>query len=162
MKINNLDKNTIVYVDECGIDEHYHRTHGRAPRGERIYADVPGKKYKRTKIIAGYYNGKAIAPFQYDGTTNAGLVDGWVETYLLNELPEKTTIVMDRASFHKESTIVDIVEDASCDLLFLPAYSPDLNPIEHALWANLKKYLRNYSKNYNLLEDALMDFFRLK
>ena len=160
--IENIDTEILVYVDECGIDEHYHRTHGRALRGVKIFADIPGKKFHRTNIIAGYCGGKVVAPFQYSGSTNANLVDGWAETYLLPSVKRGATIVFDRASFHKQNTLFDIVEEASCSLLLLPAYSPDLNPIEHALWANLKNYLRNYSKNFNLLEDVLLDYFRFK
>ena len=73
--IEKTDKSTICWVDQCGIDKYYHRSHGRALRGKKIYADVPGKKYKRTNIIAGYINGKVVVPFQYEGTTDSNLVE---------------------------------------------------------------------------------------
>jgi transposase len=107
-------------------------------------------------------NGKVITPFQYDGTTNSDLVEGWFENYLLPAIPKGTTIPIDSASFHRKDILRDIVEDAGCYLISLPTYSPDLNKIEHALWANLKNHLSNYSKFFFSLEDAMMDYFQFK
>lgn len=160
--IKDLDENTLCWVDECGVDKHYHRNYGRSLRGKRIYASIPGKKYKRTNIIAGYLRGKVAAPFQYDATTDCDLVEGWFEQHLLKALPKGTTIPIDNAPFHRMDMLRDIVESAGCHLIALPTYSPDLNKIEHALWANMKNYLRNYSKNFSSIEDALSDYFQLK
>ena len=146
----------MCWVDQCGIDQHYHRSHGRALRGKKIYADIPGRRYKRTNIIAGYLDGKVVAPFQYDGTTDSDLVEGWFEEYLLKSIPKGTTIALDGASFHRKDILHDIVEGEGCGLNFLPTYSPDLNKIEYAVWANLKNHLRNYSKNFDTLEEALL------
>jgi len=160
--IEQIDKSTICWVDQCGVDKHYHRRYGRSLRGKKIYAKVPGKKYKRTNICAGYINGKAIAPFQYDGTTNSDLIEGWFENFLLPALPKGTTIPIDNASFYRKDILRDIVEEAGCFLISLPTYSPDLNKIETALWANLKNHLRNYSKYFSLLDDVLMDYFQFR
>ena len=72
-----------------------------------------------------------------------------------------SVIVIDNASFHRKDTLFDVVEEAGCMLIFLPKYSPDLNPIEH-VWANMKNYLRNYTKNFDSLLLALADYFRFK
>lgn len=160
--LETLDENDLVYIDESGCDEYYHRDHGRAPRGERIYGGVCGRKYQRTNFIAGWCCGKALAPFQYAGTTDAFLVEGWLETYLLPQTPENAVILMDNASFHRKSALFDIVEEAGRTLIFIPKYSPDLNKIEYSLWANLKNFLRNYLKNFSSFADALVDFFGFK
>lgn len=160
--IKKIDESTICWVDQCGVDKHYHRKHGRSLRGKRIYASVPVKRYKRTNIIAGYLGGKVVAPFQYDGTTNADLVEGWFENHLLPAIPKGTTISIDSASFHRKSILRDIVEDSGCYLVSLPTYSPDLNKIEFAVWANMKNHIRNYSKYFSSLDDALLDYFRFK
>jgi transposase len=160
--IEKTDESTICWVDQCGVDKYYNRSRGRALRGKRIYANVPGKRYKRTNIIAGYLNGKVIAPFQYDGTTKADLVEGWFECHLLPAIPKGTTIPIDSASFHRKNVLRDITEDSGCYLISLPTYSPDLNKIEYAIWANMKNHLRNYSKNFKSLDDALIDYFQFK
>jgi transposase len=107
-------------------------------------------------------NGKIIAPFQYDGTTDSDLAPGWFEQYLLPALPKGTTVPIDSASFHRKEVLRDIAESSECYLISLPTYSPDLNKIEHAVWANMKNHLRNYSKNFNSLDDALLDYFKFK
>jgi len=76
-------------------------------------------------------------------------------------VPKGSVIVIDNASFHKKDTLFDIVEEAGCRLIFIPKYSPDLNPIEH-FWANMKNHLRNYIKNFDSLLQALADYFRFK
>lgn len=160
--IEKTDERTICWVDQCGVDKYYHRRYGRSLRGKKIYANVPGKRYKRTNIIAGYLDGKVIAPFQYDGTTDSDLVEGWFEEYLLPAIPKGTIIPIDSASFHRKNVLRDIVEDAECCLISLPTYSPDLNKIEYAVWANMKNHLRNYSINFMSLDEALMDYFQFK
>ena len=143
------------------MDEYYHRDYGRALRGEKIYGEVAGKKFQRTNIIAGYCNGKILAPFLYDGKADADLVEGWFETCFLNVVPKGSVIVIDNASIHKKDTLFDVVEEAGSMLIFLPKYSPDLNPIEH-FWANMKNHLRNYMKNFDSLLQALADYFSFK
>jgi transposase len=90
------------------------------------------------------------------------LVEGWLETYLLPAVAENAVIFMDNASFHRKSTLFDIVEEAGRTLIFVPKYSPDLSNIETELWANLKNFLRNYMKKFNSFAEALVDFFRFK
>jgi transposase len=148
-------------VDESGIDEDFHRSHGRAPIGEKVYGEISGKKFQRTNLIAGLCNGKIVAPLQYSGTTDSVLFEFWIENQLLPTLEKGSVIVLDNASFHRKSALFDIVEGYGCTLLYLPPYSPDLNPIEH-FWANLKIFLRNYMKNSLSLSDALMDYFQFK
>jgi len=106
--------------------------------------------------------GKVVAPFQYDGTTDSDLVEGWFENHLLPALPKGTTIPIDSASFHRKDILCDMAEDAGCHLISLPTYSPDLNKIEHALWANLKNHLCNYSKYFAVLDDGIADYFHFK
>jgi transposase len=103
-----------------------------------------------------------VAPFQYDGTTDSDLVEGWFEEHLLPSIPKGTAIPIDSASFHRKDILREIVEDLGSHLISLPTYSPDLNKIERGVWANMKNHLRNYSKNFATLEDALIDYFQFK
>ena len=129
-------------------------------RGTKICGEVSGRKYQRTNIIAGYCNGKVLAPFQYSGTTDAALVEDWLEIYLLPKVSKGSTIVFDNASFHKKATLPEIAENAECFTMFTPKYSPDLNKIETSVWANLKNHLRNYMTKFESLSLAIVDYFQ--
>jgi transposase len=131
----------VFYLDECGVDHRLYRESGRAPRGERIYQAVAGKRRERTSIIAASQRGKLVAPLVFQGSCNAEVVDVYFEQVLLPELPPGSVIVLDNARFHQSPTTQQLVAAAGCQLLFLPPYSPDLNPIEH-LWAAFKTRLR--------------------
>ena len=123
------------------MDHRLSREWGRAPRGERIYEAVTGKRRERTSIIAASQKSRLVAPFVFQGSCNAEVVDTYFEKVLLPALPPGSVIVLDNARFHQSSTTAALVAAAGCELLFLPAYSPDLNPIEH-IWAAFKTRLR--------------------
>ena len=131
----------VFYLDECGVEHRLHQEYGRAPRGERLYAEVAGSRRHRTSIISVAQKGKLVAPFVFAGSCNTEVVDTCFEKVLLPVLPRGSVIVLDNASFHQAPSTEKLVADAGCQLLFLPTYSPDLNPIEH-LWAHLKAALR--------------------
>ena len=118
-----------------------YREQGRAPRGERIYEAVAGKRRERTSLIAAAQQGKLVAPLVFQGSCDTEVVDAYFEQVLLPELPSGSVIVRDNARFHQSPTTQRLVEAAGCQLRFLPAYAPDLNPIEQ-LWAAFKTRLR--------------------
>ena len=106
-----------------------------------MFDKISGKKYKRTNILAGICQKEWVAPLQYEGTTDSVLFEYWFEHCLLCEARQGSTIILDNASFHRKSVLPELAKKKNCHVLFLPPYSPDLNPIEKR-WAWLKKYLR--------------------
>lgn len=140
-ELEKLDDRTVFYLDECGVDHRLYREYGRSPRGERIYQAVAGKRRERTSIIAASQQNKLVAPLVFQGNCNTEVVDVYFKQVLLPVLPPGSVIVLDNARFHQSPTTQKLVEAAGCQLLFLPTYSPGLNPIEH-LWAALKTRLR--------------------
>jgi transposase len=131
----------VFYLDEGGVDHRLDREYGRAPRGERIYQAGAGPRRERTSIISASQHGKLVAPLVFQGPCNTAVVDVYFAQVLLPVLPPGSVIVLDNARFHQSPTTQKLVDAAGCQLLFLPPYSPDLNPIEH-LWAAFKTRLR--------------------
>lgn len=130
-----------MYVDESGINEYLQRENARAFRGEKVYGAVSGLRYSRESFIAAQNRSRILAPFCYTGTCNTDLFNAWLEQILVPELEAGQVVILDNASFHKSKTSIEIIKKAGCEILFLPPYSPDLNPIEK-FWANFKKIVK--------------------
>ncbi len=151
----------IAYVDECGIDTYLYREYGYAPRGRQVFGRIKGRKYKRCGIVAAKMADKILAPFQYSGTMDSSLFEFWFSNQLLPSLNKGTVIVMDHASFHCKKRLFSVAQNAGYRLLFLPPYSPELNPIE-CFWAWLKRFLRKILPSALSFDDALFTAFQLR
>lgn len=147
-EIRDIPKEDIIYLDETGIDEYIYREYARAPKGEKVYAKISGRKYKRTNIVSGRYEGKNIAPFIYDGNMDKKLFEFWFVNMFLDEIEENKVIVMDNASFHCKNRLYELCKESNKNLklIFLPPYSPELNPIEK-YWAILKRKVKKFLKD---------------
>ena len=159
-KISAYPTEKIAYVDECGIDTYLYREYGYAARGQKVFSRISGRKYKRCGIVAAQMNGRILAPLQYEGTMNSALFEFWFVSQLLPTLEKGCVVVMDNASFHRKAHLFTAAQKAGIILIFLPPYSPELNPIEH-FWAWLKRQLCKilpFSLSY---DDALFDAFQL-
>jgi transposase len=140
-KLGVIDPTSLVYIDEAGVDNRLFREYARALKGKKVFANIPGKKRERVSVMGGLRDKKFIAPFTFKGGCNANVFNVWLEKILLPTLDKGTTIVMDNASFHKSARTKELIEASGCFLLFLPPYSPDMNPIEH-WWHKIKSILR--------------------
>lgn len=156
--IDSYPQYKLYYIDECGLDSYLYREYGYVLRGVPITGTISGKKYKRTNIVAAKNCDKIIAPMAYDGTTDCVLFEHWFERVFLKSIPKYSVAIMDNATFHRKKRLRELAEKAECDLLFLPPYSPDFNPIEN-FWAWLKSRLRKTLFHFGSFEDALMDCF---
>jgi transposase len=129
-----------LFLDECGINHGMHNPYARAPRGVPVYADIQGSRRGRTSVISASNGNDLVCPFTFEGHCNGDVVEIYFREMLLPSIPKGSVIVLDNAAFHKSPAMLTLVESFGCSLLFLPAYSPDLNPIEH-VWATFKKKL---------------------
>jgi len=156
--VDNLPPERVFYIDESGINKYLYREYGYSLKGEPIIGKIIGKKFKRTNIVAAKCCEKIVAPMIYDGTTDSALFECWFEEMLLKSIPKSSVLVMDNATFHRKAKLRELAAKAECEILFLPPYSPDLNPIEK-YWAWLKRKLIEILPNYENFMDALLDCF---
>ncbi len=130
-----------MFIDETWASTKMARTHGRAPRGQRLRAAVPHGHWKTTTFIAGLRNSGMVAPLVLDGPVNGELFQAYVKQVLVPDLRCGDVVIMDNLGSHKGPAVRTAIEAAGASLLYLPPYSPDFNPIEKA-FAKLKAMLR--------------------
>jgi transposase len=117
------------------------RLRGRARKGERLRAGIPHGHWKTTTFVAGLRLDGITAPMVLDGPINRDAFQAYVDQVLVPELTPGDVVVMDNLSSHKGPAVRRAIEAAGANLLYLPPYSPDFNPIENA-FAKLKALLR--------------------
>lgn len=159
-EIKDIPLENMVYIDETGIEIAAVKDRGWGIKSELLVAKKSGKYYERTNIVAGLSNNKTIAPFVFNGTCNTVLFESWVEQFLIKELRLGQVVIMDNASFHKSQKIKDLIESVGCKVIFLPPYSPDLNPIEK-FWANMKRWIRSKVSDIQSVQMTIDMFFAL-
>lgn len=133
------------------------RLRGRSPKGERLFGTAPFGKWQTQTFIAGLTCADLIAPWVIAGAMDRTAFDTYVETQLAPVLEPGTVVILDNLATHKSPKAVDVLKACGCWLLFLPAYSPDLNPIEMA-FSKLKAHLRRIeARTFDQLIQALGD-----
>ena len=105
------------------------RLRGRAPRGQRLVAAVPHGHWRTSTFVAGLRCDGVVAPGVIDGAINGEMFLAYVEQVLVPTLRHGDTVIMDNLSAHKVAGVREAIEAAGAALIYLPAYSPDLNPI---------------------------------
>ena len=118
------------------------RLRGRARRGDRLRAKVPHGHWKTTTLIAALGLSGIRCATVVDGAVNADIFESFVEHVLVPELHPGDVVIMDNLSSHKRARTRELIESAGADLVYLPPYSPDLNPIE-MIFSKIKQLLRS-------------------
>lgn len=124
-------------MDESGFAVDSPRTHGYSLRGERCYANKDWHARGRINAIGAIIGFTLLTVCLFNCNINSDVFYAWLTEDLIPKIPQNSVIVMDNASFHKRRDMIDAIESAGHTPLFLPPYSPDLNPIEHK-WAQVK------------------------
>ena len=148
-----LDPEHLVFVDETAAATNMTRTVGRCARGLRLIAPVPHGHWKTTTLVAGLRTTGITAPYVLDGAMNGATFRAYVEKILAPTLTPRDLVIMDNLPCHKVAGIREAIESVGATVLYLPPYSPDLNPIEQA-FAKLKAMLRKAAER---TRDGLWD-----
>lgn len=136
------------------MDERDNYGFGYSPAGERCYDLKSGRRQGRVNMIAGYRGHQLIAPFTVVGACNRTVFELWLETCLIPALRPGDGVILDNATFHHGGRIVQLIEAAGCQVVYLPPYSPDLNRIEKC-WGWLKSRIRKALPHENGLRAAI-------
>jgi transposase len=151
---SHFDARRLVFVDESGFNTSMTRLYARAPKGKRAYGKVPRNRGKNTTLIAAItLEGAMGAPMTVEGATDSEAFEAYVEHFLAPTLQKGQVVVLDGLGAHRPKRIRELVEARGADLVFLPSYSPDLNPIEEA-FSKVKALVR---KEGARLSEALVE-----
>ena len=136
-----MDPASFVFLDETGATTNMARRYGWSARGERLVDAAPHGHWKTTTFLAGLRSSGIVAPLVLDGPMTGEAFLAYVQQFLAPELKPGDVVVMDNLSAHKVAGVAEAIRAAGASLMYLPPYSPDLNPIEQ-LFAKLKALLR--------------------
>lgn len=130
-----------MFVDECSVNCGMTRIYGRAYKSERINDYVPDIRFERTSLISSIRLNGEQAPFMFKGSLNGEVFSIYIREILAPTLKEGDIVVIDNLSVHKVTGLLEPIYQKGATVMFLPPYSPDMNPIELS-WSKLKSILR--------------------
>ena len=150
-----------MFIDETSTNTKLTKRTGWSPRGERLRASAPFGTWQTQTFIAALRCHGLTAPWIVDRPMNRQIFEVYVETQLAPTLQKGDIVIMDNVAFHKSEKVDDLIRDRQAWRLFLPAYSPDLNPIEMA-YSKLKALLRKKAaRNFDAICDAAAQICQL-
>ena len=141
-----FDPARLVFIDETCTNTAMVRLRGRAPRGERLVDYAPLGHWKTITFVGGLRQRRMTAPFVIEGAMNGPMFLAYVQQCLVPTLKRGEIVLMDNLPVHKVAGIAEAIEGAGATLIYLPKYSPDLNPIELA-FSKLKAHLRKAAEH---------------
>jgi len=144
-----------VFVDECGVQTNMTPRYARAPRGERAYGSVPRNHHQNTTVFASLTHEGMGECMALEGAADGDAFVAYVGEFLVPMLVPGQVVVLDNLSVHKDARVAPLIAAAGCRLCYLPAYSPDFNPIELA-FSKIKTAMRQAdARTHDALVDAL-------
>lgn len=150
-----LPINRLVFLDESGVNTGMTRLYGRADSSQRVKEAVPDMRFHRTTILSSMRLDGTVVPVVFSGALNGNMFKAYIEQMLVPTLSPGDIVIMDNLSSHKVQGITQAIQKAKASILFLPPYSPDLNPIE-LMWSKLKAVLRKLKiRTAERLSDAI-------
>ena len=157
-----LDPERLVFLDETWAKTNMSRPRGRATKGERLIAKVPHGHWKTTTFLAALRTSGLTAPLVVDGAINGELFLDYVQQHLVPTLHRGDIIIMDNLSAHKVEGVRESIASVGARVLYLPPYSPDLNPIENAFskfkWGLKSAEERTVDGLWNRFGELLKEF----
>jgi transposase len=147
----------VCFMDESGVDPRLCRRDAWTPRGETLTARVSGSQRTRTRVIGAWCQGRFLAPMMLEGRCDRHVINTYFRKVLLPVLPSGSVVVPGNARFHRASRARGLAVARGMDVLYLPSYSPDLNPIEHfgsSLKTHLRKRLSEASDKFQAVCDT--------
>ena len=155
--VDGIGPERLVFLDECGVLTTMSRLHGRSPRGERACASAPFGHWSRVTVLGALGAKGIVGAMSVDAATNAAVFHAYLDRVLLPELRRTrpdAVLVMDNLPAHKAPRVRALLDRSGFACRYLPAYSPDLNPIEPG-WAKVKAELRRVAaRTINALHTA--------
>jgi transposase len=143
MVMSSIDSERLVFVDECSTNTSLAPLYGWTRKGKRVHQKTPRNWGKNVTLLSSI--GKKMmgmgASLVVEGSTNTTVFETYLREVLCPTLEKSQVVVMDNLSSHKGERVRELIEGRGCELIYLPSYSPDFNPIEQA-FSKLKSYLR--------------------
>jgi transposase len=153
MEFGYIDPERLVFVDEMGTHTSLAPLHAYAPVGERAYFEVPRNRGTNTTLLASLHAQGMGPSLAVEGATTSRVFETYLERLLAPALRPGQVVVMDNLGAHRPKRVRELIEERGCELVYLPSYSPDLNPIEEAL-SKIKYILRKIGAR---TKDALIE-----
>jgi transposase len=153
VELGRIDAERLVFVDEMGTHTSLAPLYAYAPVGQRAFFEVPRNRGKNTTLLTSRHAQGMGPSMAVEGATTARVFETYIERVLAPALRPGQVVVMDNLGAHRPKKIEQIIEQRGCELLYLPSYSPDLNPIEEAL-SKIKHILRKIGAR---TKDALIE-----
>jgi transposase len=151
----------LIFLDESGVTTSMTRLRARCLGGRRIHEATPGGRWKILTVLGAMSHNGMVATMTIEEATDADIFLAYVEQVLCPALKPGDVVVMDNLSAHKVTGVQELIEKTGAEILYLPPYSPDLNPIEKA-WAKLKQLLRSAkARTKEALDQAITEALRL-